>query len=46
MVIADPLHGKVLVRWTGKWVWGAVDAGGEKQAELVEALGQALARGP
>ena len=43
-VIADPLHGKVLVRWKGKWVWGAVDAGAETRTELVDALGQALTR--
>lgn len=38
----DPYNGEVWLRWSGRWLWGAVDRPPSSAKTLVERLGQAL----
>jgi hypothetical protein len=40
--LRDPLNGEVLLLWSGRWLWGAVDDPSPRRRELAEALGRRL----
>jgi hypothetical protein len=40
--ITDPLNGEVLLQWSGRWLWGAVDDPSSQRNLLVEELGRNL----
>jgi len=40
--VNDPLNGEVVLRWSGRWLWGAVDQPSQFRQALVEKLGQNL----
>jgi hypothetical protein len=42
VTLKDPLNGEVLLRWRGRWLWGAVDDASPKPRALVEKLGDKL----
>ena len=42
VTVNDPLNGEVLLRWSGRWLWGAVDQPSHHRQALVEELGQNL----
>ena len=43
--LSDPLNGEVLLRWGGRWLWGAVDQPSPHRQALVEELGRNLRSG-
>jgi hypothetical protein len=40
--LKDPLNGEVLLQWSGRWLWGAVDQPSAQRKPLVEELGRRL----
>jgi hypothetical protein len=40
--LKDPYNGEVLLRWSGRWLWGSVDQTSPHRQELVDQLGQRL----
>ena len=38
----DPLNGEILLLWSGRWLWGAVDQPSQYRQSLVEELGRNL----
>lgn len=50
--LKDPLNGEVLLRWDGRWLWGAVDLPASNRPAMqavqarVEELGRKLRHGP
>jgi hypothetical protein len=42
--IQDPYNGEVVLRWGGRWLWGAIDQASPGKAQLVDDLGQAILR--
>jgi hypothetical protein len=49
VTLKDPLNGEILLAWSGRWLWGAVDDPSPRREALVEALGArlvGLARSP
>lgn len=41
--LKDPYNGEVLLRWSGPWLWGAVDQPSPLRQRLVDELGRRLA---
>ena len=44
VTLKDPLNGEVLLAWSGRWLWGAVDDPSPARKGLVDELGQRLTR--
>ncbi|MGD0837670.1 MAG: DUF6599 family protein [Polyangia bacterium] len=44
LVLKDPLNGEVLLSWSGRWLWGAVDHPPAASQALVDELGRRLLR--
>jgi len=42
VTLKDPLNGEVLLMWSGRWLWGAVDDPSPQRKALVEELGRRL----
>jgi hypothetical protein len=40
--VKDPLNGEVVLRWKGRWLWGAVDQSCAERQSLVDELGRNL----
>jgi hypothetical protein len=43
VALKDPLNGEVSLAWSGRWLWGAVDAPSPARQALVDELGRNLA---
>jgi hypothetical protein len=44
VTLKDPLNGEVLLAWSGRWLWGAVDDSSPARKDLVDELGRRLRR--
>jgi hypothetical protein len=44
--LSDPVNGRVILHWKGRWVWGAVDNPPPQSAPLLDQLGARLAQLP
>lgn len=44
VTLKDPLNGEVLLSWSGRWLWGAVDDPSSQRKALVDELGRNLLR--
>ena len=44
ITLKDPLNGEVLLMWSGRWLWGAVDDPSPQRKALVEEFGRKLLR--
>jgi hypothetical protein len=42
LTLKDPLNGEVLLAWSGRWLWGAVDDPSPQRKALVDELGRRL----
>ena len=42
MTLNDPLNGEVLLQWSGRRLWGAVDQPSQRRQALVQELGRNL----
>ena len=42
VTLEDPLNGEVLLAWSGRWLWGAVDDASPRRKALVDDLGRKL----
>lgn len=42
VTLKDPLNGEVLLMWSGRWLWGAVDQPSSRRQALAEELGRKL----
>jgi len=43
--LKDPYHGEVLLRWSGRWLWGAIEQASPLRPQLLDELGQRLIQG-